>query len=253
MLLKRDPSLLERPEPRPEECASERPVIVELVGPAGAGKTSVLHAVGRLDRRVRAGLHIDRLRLLPVIARQGLSLAPAAFELLRQGPRSRLSGMVHLLRLKTLHHMLGRDALPAYRAIMLDEGPVFSLTRLRAFHNAGHGEGRLAREWGKALERWARALTVVFWLDAPNPVLLDRIRSRPKEHRIKSKTVREAYDFLDRYRSAYIDVLERMTSIGPVGVVDVNVTRESADQAAAGILAVLDRLGRSRDPASPVS
>jgi len=224
-------------------------MIVELVGPAGAGKTTVLRALGRRDKSIRAGLHIDRLRSLPAMARQGLTLAPASFELLRQSPRSWLSGMVHLLRLRTLHPVLGREALPAYRAIVLDEGPVFSLTRLSAFHSAGHGEGRLAREWGRELERWAGALTAVFWLDAPNLVLLDRIRSRPKDHRIKTKTLREAYDFLDRYRSAYLEVLDRMTAIGLVRVVGLDATGESADQAAAGILAALDQLGRPRDPA----
>jgi thymidylate kinase len=247
--LRSDSSLLARPELRVEETASERPLIVELVGPAGAGKTTVLRAVGRRDRSIRAGLHIDRFRFLPMMARQGLTLAPAGFELMRQSPRSWLSGMVHLLRLSTLAPVLGRVASPAYRAIMLDEGPVFSLTRLSVFHSGVHRDGRLAREWLTALKHWAEVLTAVFWLDAPNPVLLDRIRSRLKDHRIKAGTEQQAYDFLDRYRRAYLDVFDRMTAIGKVRVVCLDAPGESADQVATRILATLDHLGQSRDPA----
>jgi len=41
------------------DAVPQRPLIVELVGPAGAGKSAVMHALSRRDATVRPGLRID--------------------------------------------------------------------------------------------------------------------------------------------------------------------------------------------------
>lgn len=227
---------------------SERPLIVELVGPAGAGKTTVLRAIARRDPSVRAGLHIDRSAFLPLLVRQALRLVPAGVEVMRIAPRWWSSGMLDLLRLRALPTVLNRESASAYRAIVLDEGPVFSLVRLSLFQGASRGTGRVAREWHRALEYWARGLAAIFWLDAPNPVLASRIRNRVKDHRVKTGTEHEVHAFLDRYRAAYQDVIERMTANGPIQVVQGDATGESADHAAAGVLSALRQIASSRDP-----
>lgn len=215
---------------------------MELVGPAGAGKTAALRALGQRADSVQPGLRIDRLRYLPIIIWHTLALASTGFELLEESPRSWWPGMRHLVRLRTLHAVLAREASPSHRAIILDEGPVFSLSRLSMFQNASLGNGRLARAWRTILDRWAGTLDVVIWLDAPDPVLAQRIRSRSKFHQVKEATDQQLYEFLGRYRSAYREVLARLTAAGHVRLVEMDTDGESADQAAAKILAVLERM-----------
>ncbi len=235
-------SLLGQREPRVDAGAPPRPLIVELVGPAGAGKTAALRALGQRADSVQPGLRIDRLRYLPIIIWHTLALASTGFELLEESPRSWWPGMRHLVRLRTLHAVLAREASPSHRAIILDEGPVFSLSRLSMFQNASLGNGRLARAWRTILDRWAGTLDVVIWLDAPDPVLAQRIRSRSKFHQVKEATDQQLYEFLGRYRSAYREVLARLTAAGHVRLVEMDTDGESADQAAAKILAVLERM-----------
>ena len=237
-------SLLRLPERRSGQGAQQRPLIVELVGPAGAGKTALLRAIGGRDEHIRPGLRIDRLRFLPMMVRHTIALAPTGFELMRRSPRSWWPAMRHLLRLRTLPGVLARETSPAYRAIMLDEGPVFSLSRLSVFHDACMGNGRLARAWRTALDAWAVGLDAIVWLDAPNPVLAQRIRGRVKAHRVKDKTDREVFEFLDRYRSAFREVLTRLTTTSRVRLVWVDTAAESVDQAATRILDVLGQLRR---------
>lgn len=235
---------------RPNDGAtSERPLVVELVGPAGAGKTALLHAISARDGTVQSGLRIDRLQFLPLILWHSLALAPAAAELFAENPRSWWPGMRQLVRLRTLHPALAREAGAASRAIILDEGPLFSLARLTVFQNADRGHGRLAREWRSQLARWAEALDVVVWLDAPDTVLSDRIRTRGKPHMVKNGTEREVIEFLDRYRSAYRSVLDYLHAAGHGRVVEIQTNESTTDRIAEDILVVL-RHGRAANRAA---
>jgi deoxyadenosine/deoxycytidine kinase len=218
-------------------------LIVELVGPAGAGKTAVMHALGRRDATVRPGLRIDRYRHLPLIVGHALPLVPTGLELFRNAPRSWWQSFLLLVRLATLHAVLQREAGHAYRAVILDEGPVFTLTRLRVFEEASFQNARFARCWRAALEQWAATLDVVIWLDAPDHVLTERIRSRPKAHRVKQRSDQAIGEFLARYRRAYRLVLDQMATAHRIRLVEISTTTESADQIAAAILPVLTQVG----------
>lgn len=214
-------------------------MIVELVGPAGVGKTALLRAMGARDPSVRSGLHINRLQFLPLILWHALVLAPTAFELFSENTRW-WPGLRQLVRLRTLHPALARAAGSGSRAIILDEGPLFSLTRLGVFQRADVGHGRLAREWRAELARWSNELDVVVWLDAPDRVLSERIRGRDKEHQVKNATEAEVTEFLDRYRSAYLGVLDSVRAAGHVRVVKIETHEHTIDHIAELILAALE-------------
>lgn len=226
----------ERPNNRP---VSAPPLIVELVGPAGAGKTALLRALSARDPSVRSGLRIERLQLLPLILWYALVLAPVAIQLFAEHPRSWWPGVRHLVRLRTLHPALAREAGSGSRAIILDEGPLFSLTRLSVFQNADLGHGGLAREWRAELARWTKELDVVVWLDAPDQVLSERIRGRDKEHPVKDGSEREVTEFFGRYRSAYLGVMDRVRAAGRVRVVKIQTNENTTDRIAETILGAL--------------
>jgi shikimate kinase len=215
-------------------------MIVELVGPAGAGKTALLRAISARDSSVRSGLRIERLQFLPLILWHALALAPAAIDLFADGTRSWWPGMRQLVRLRTLHPALAREAKSGNRAIILDEGPLFSLTRLSIFQKADVGHGALAREWRAELARWTTELDVVVWLDAPDHVLSERIRSRDKDHMVKDATEQEVTEFLGRYRSAYEGLLDRVRAAGRVRVVKIQTHENTTDHIAEIILAALE-------------
>ena len=223
-----------------------RPLIVELVGPAGAGKTALLRSLRR-DRRFRAGLRIDRLRHFLDILIHSLILVPIGFVLLGHGPTSMWYGMLHFVRLRTLPGAIARASRKKEDGvILLDEGPIFSLGRLAVFQQAGHGDGRMSRQWRAELNRWSTLLDAVVWIDAPDAVLTERIRSRPKNHRIKSATDGEVADFLDRYRRAYGDILARLKAGGAVRVIGLDTSDTAIDEAAGRVVAELERLGLRR-------
>lgn len=221
-------------------------LVVELVGPAGVGKTAVLRAMARLAPLVRSGVRIDRVRRLPTISWSIVVLTPALVDMFFTDARRFWPGFRHLSRLRTLPAEIARAQASRHPAILLDEGPVFSLGRLSVFHYAATGRGSLARRWSHEVTRWGSLLSGVIFLDARNDVLAERIRRRVKPHQVKGEGDREVNEFLDRYRAAYQDILGRLTAGGRVQIVELDTTTAGIEQVAADALTALD--GWSRRP-----
>jgi RNase adaptor protein for sRNA GlmZ degradation len=68
------------------------------------------------------------------------------------------------------------------------------------------------RLWQNLYDRWIDVLYMVVWLDAPNDVLLDRIRTRRQEHIVKTQPATVVFEFLDRYRTEYEFILSILTA-----------------------------------------
>lgn len=215
--------------------------VIELVGPAGAGKTGLLRAIAQRAPTVRTGVRLDRVRTMPLVARHAITLLPATLELFFADPRSLWPALRHLGRLGAFPAELERARGSRHQTILLDEGPVFSLGRLSVFQRANEGSGWLGREWNAEVVRWSEMLTGVILLDADNEVLSQRIRNRPKHHPVKNGSDREVFGFLDRYRAAYRQIVTRLTAGGRVQIVEFDTTRQPFDAIATDIVTALDR------------
>lgn len=226
------------------------PLVFEIVGPAGVGKTAALQAIARLAPLIRTGVRIDRMRQLPTIAWSLLALTPALADMFLADAREFWPGLRHLSRLRTLPAEIAQAQASGHQAILLDEGPVFSLGRLSVFHHAATGRGSLARQWSHELERWSTVLSGIVYLDAKNDVLSERIRRRPKPHQVKNQSDREVNEFLDGYRAAYQVILNRLTADRRVQIVEIDTTTATIEQVAADAWTALDRWSRRFDAAT---
>ena len=216
------------------------PQVIELIGPAGAGKTSLLRAIAQQTPTVRTDVRLGRLRTLPVVAWTAIALTPASLELFFTDAGLLWSGVRHLWRLGAFPSELERARGSRHHTILLDEGPLFSLGRLSVFQRASEGSGWLARAWSAQVERWSGILTGVVLLDADNETLAQRIRYRPKDHLIKTGSDREVFGFLDRYRAAYRDIVTRLTASGRVQVLEFDTASRPFEQIATDIVTALD-------------
>jgi hypothetical protein len=197
-------------------CTSPR--LVELVGPAGVGKSTMLGALPAQDPAVRAGPNLWGLpRAL---------LAASAFELLPTFLAGALSGrpfkpaeMGQMVRLGALERAVARAG-GETPTILIDEGPVFALAWFEVFFGADADHRR--RRWRRsAREAWARRLHGVVRMDAPDAELARRIRVRTKEHMVKRSSDVEIQDFMTRFRAAYDAVLADMSASGSLRIEEV--------------------------------
>ncbi|HKY05401.1 MAG TPA: hypothetical protein VJQ56_10950 [Blastocatellia bacterium] len=211
--------------------------ILELVGPAGAGKTSLLRAVGERDSMIRAGFRLRRLSHIPAITIDAILLLPIFFSYYRSGRNLDWLNIKRIILLNAFGRLLGRQAAKGCHAIVLDEGPVFLMTWLHAFAHPA-GETTRFRKWSESiLAEWSERLDAIIWLDAPDEVLASRIRYRAKPHRVKEKNDQEIYDFISRYRASYEQVISRLeTGRGP-RVIRISTAEKSTDRIADEVIA----------------
>lgn len=190
-----------------------RAVIVELVGPAGAGKTTLAHSVSAVDSTVRSGLSLwglprrrllrSAVALLPTILAASISRSP-----LRAGELSQM------IRLGALFRVVEEES-TRHRVLLLDEGPVFALSWLDVFF-ARNGE-RVPASWRRrVIADWAGLLDVVVFIDAADITLAQRIRTREKPHMVKNLPDDEIFGFSAGFRRAFERAIGELAEVGHI-------------------------------------
>jgi len=214
--------------------------LVELVGPAGVGKTTVAHLLRRPGGGMRAAPGLWSLPRGP-LGLNTLRLLPRVLGFYRRLPRDMWEEMKQIVRLDTLYQVVGRQN-GVTGPVLLDEGPVLALGWLTV-----NGDDRVHRPsfsaWRDgAVARWAAALDVVVLLDAPDAILARRIRERTKAHPVKASPYGEIVAFVRAFRAALAGAVAALQAAGPVTVIRIDTSDASPETTAARIRAELDRL-----------
>jgi thymidylate kinase len=218
----------------------KRAVIVELVGPAGAGKTTLAQGVSSTDNTVLSGLSLWGLPRRD-LARSALALAPTIAAAALGGSHSRLRGgeIAQMIRLGALRRAVWREA-QRHRVVLLDEGPVFALSWLDVFFSR-NGD-RVPAAWRRrVVADWSLLLDVVVFIDASDVTLAERIRTREKAHMIKDRPDAEIYGFSAGFRKAFDGVLAELKRAGHVIVDALNTDRVPIEQSASRLLSTLQQ------------
>jgi hypothetical protein len=214
-----------------------RPLTVELVGPAAAGKSSLLLTLAREHRMWRAGLRLPKYRHLTT----AVSLAPTFLALHRPYRGLLWKEMKRITYLRTLQRVLEDPGPTRWSTVILDEGAVYMMARLLVYGEDRIRSGAFDRWWRKAIESWARALDVLVWLDAPDAILIHRLRTREQAHRGRGLSDVAIGQFIAAYRAAYDRVLEGLAAAHGPALVVVHTDQESLDQAARRVAAEIQR------------
>ena len=216
----------------------KRAVIVELVGPAGAGKTTLAEGVSATDRTVLSGLSLWGLPRRDLM-RSAMSLAPTIAASALGGSKSRLRGgeIAQMIRLGALRRAVWREA-QRHRVLLLDEGPVFALSWLDVFFSR-NGD-RVPAAWRRrVVSDWSMLLDVVVFIDASDVTLAERIRTREKPHMVKDRSDAEIYGFSAGFRKAFDRVIAEFAKAGHVMVDALNTDRVPVEQSASRLLSRL--------------
>jgi O-antigen/teichoic acid export membrane protein/thymidylate kinase len=228
-------SVPSQPYPR---HSTRHAVVVELVGPAGAGKSTVADLLG-----LRPDVLQSSIWGLPLGSRlwSATALLPTFLQLCWATRGVPWKETKEMIRLTALRRVLPRLAARRYRLIILDEGPVFALSWLRVF-----GDERLLRSGAyqrwvqRTLALWARCIDVVALMDAPDGVLSQRIRARVKPHMVKHQSDREIAAFAARFRAAFAAVIPGVTALNGTKQFTVRADLDQPQQLAGQVLQAVE-------------
>ncbi len=215
--------------------------VVEIVGPAGAGKSTLCQALIAATNRIRLSNFPDvrRPSAAPFFLWQGARSVPSLLR--RPGISGRRLTRREFAWLSILHGwpaLLRRQWEHDHKLILLDQGPVYLLTELCEFGPQYLRNQPPDRTWQDLYANWASVLDGVVWLDAPDRVLARRINGREKAHLVKAKPDRTVFHFLHSFRAAYQCTISRLSASNPgLQLLQFDTERQSPDQIAGQLVA----------------
>lgn len=186
--------------------------VVELAGPAGAGKTTLARALQAADPlATTVGVQVGSVGIGAGIASSAPHLLAARMSARgRWWTREELRALAYLAawrRAVQRGHVA--DGL-----LVLDHGPVFRLARLLAFGPPMVSARPFHERWVGLAQDWGGLLDLVAWIDASDDVLLRRVARRAQGHRIRGMDQESATAFLARYRASYRTTLDVVCGAG---------------------------------------
>jgi deoxyadenosine/deoxycytidine kinase len=189
------------------------PHVVEIIGLAGAGKTTLCHTLSKYQDQFHLGdfPNVRKIVDSPFFIWYGLQLITTLIRL-RQ-PSSRQLSRREFAWMSILNgwpSILQRDVKKTTKVIVLDQGPVYLLAEMREFGPEYLKSKKAEKLWQKLYCRWAATLDMIVWLDAADINLMERIRTRDQEHIVKNESAPKVLEFLARYRRAYDYVLSML-------------------------------------------
>jgi shikimate kinase len=224
------------------------PLIVELVGLAGAGKTTLSRALSQRDEKIQVASDIGlrNKEHIPIV----IGHVPFMLSLfLRQRRSSRQftwDEMKAMVYLKAWPHILRTEAMQSGTALLLDHGPIFKLATLNAFGPPLLRSQAFEQWWHSMFERWAFTLDIIIWLKAPDEILIERINTRNQRHAVKGKSEVEAHKFLMRYQKSYEQILTKLSAYGRPTLLQFDSSQASVEQIVDQVLLTCNcKLGRS--------
>jgi shikimate kinase len=208
------------------------PLVVELIGPAGAGKTTLARALSQRDEKILVAADIQLRKMEHILFFSGHApfLLPVFVRRFRYGRGFTWEEIKAMVYLKAWPRVLKQEATHSATIILLDHGPIFKLATLNAF-----GPERLKCQgfeqwWDDMFKQWALTLDMVIWLDAADTNLVERINTRSQRHLVKGQSEQEATKFLARYRTSYEQVMEKLRAYGGPRLLQFDTSQTSIDQ-----------------------
>jgi deoxyadenosine/deoxycytidine kinase len=228
----------------PERDAVGRQLLVEIMGPAAAGKTTLIRALCSHDARVRAGLDLTKAEYVRPLLRKLVVFFPVWALHHRHDRWLDRREMRSIARLETWSQALERPTTIHGSVAVFDHGPLYKLAKLREFGPALTASEPFDRWWRGSLVRWLEALDIVVMLEAPDEVLLQRVDQRGHWFLDGDHPQEEKAEFLRRYRRAFAEILEGdspivlrfRTDVTPVETIATEVLSVIGSMRSTGVL-----------------
>jgi thymidylate kinase len=188
--------------------------IVEIVGPAGAGKSTLCQVLSQGSETIHLGNfpNVRKISDAPFFLWNGLQIFPNLFNLIWHKSRKLTRREFAFLSILNGWPDVLQKELKNNEVIILDQGPVYLLAGTSELGPEYLRKTNVKNFWLNLYSRWADTLDMIVWLDAPDADLMKRIHNRDKEHLVKNESVETALEFLAGCRKAYERAISNLSA-----------------------------------------
>ncbi len=193
-------------------AALQAPRVVEVVGPAGAGKSSLCRALTKTSAHVRLATFPDvrSSKATPFFLWHGLRMSRNLFQP-KDSRTLTFREFAWLCILDGWAGILQEEWASSRQTNLLDQGPVYLISELSESGPRSMKSRLSTGDLRMLPDRWASVLDAIVWLDAPDDVLVRRIRSRKKEHIVKNAPDQAVVKFIRTFRETYEQTLSMIS------------------------------------------
>lgn len=222
------------------QMMEKAPRVVEIIGPAGAGKTTLGRVLRQRHKDIQLDIPVSKFRKFPFLVSTYVSMLPTYLRQYRHSRWFNWRETRSMVYLKAVHHIFRNRTSDNSGIIVLDHGPIYRLTTLCEFGPELTTSQLYTAWWAELFSQWAAMLDMIIWLDAPDETLWKRIHNRRRWHMVKDGSEQEAYDFLRRYRRVMERLITQSVNEYHVALLSFNTDQKSVEQIADDILATID-------------
>jgi thymidylate kinase len=177
------------------------PIAVEIMGCAAVGKSSVVRHL--LEQNRDFSLYVPSRRYALCALKYTVLRFPQILFLLLTGIRRHsLKTLIRIEAALSDISFLKKNS-NASKVLLIDQGPLALLAYLHHKNVPNRWLDRLQRKAVAVIDR-------AFWLDAPNDVLIERLRNRKDGHAMETLPDPRVNQFYDAYRLCYTRVVNRI-------------------------------------------
>jgi RNase adaptor protein for sRNA GlmZ degradation len=188
-------------------------MIVEIVGVAGSGKTTTLSMLSQQNLDILPVLHLRSFKNFLLYVSATYSMLPILLRQIICQKSFDLQKLHLMIRLQSLYSISRR--LSDRSVMVLDQGPIFTLMLLADldFEDDITVDFTVKSWWNQMLSNWSHMLDMIIFLDAPDEVLINRIRTRDKWHPVKSKSDVAIKCYLLNHRTLFEAIVSQLLAI----------------------------------------
>jgi thymidylate kinase len=228
-----------------ETKMNNRPGIIEIVGLAGTGKSTLFRSLRLRNEEIKV-FPLPKswfIRSLTKRSNLWLPLWLQRHQLHKEFTREELISIGCIEA--WLHYIQLQNSRSGDIAV-LDPGSVYWLTKLQGYRSRLIGMSAYLRWWEDKFEQWSSALDVIIWLDAPEELCLQRVLGRQEWHHAKHMEANEVLERFRGLRKSYEQIILRMVSRHPKKVFCFRTDQISTEEIVDRIFSEVDLAPRGQ-------